>query len=428
MEKKLVKLGEAAAMIGSTPATLRKWEETDELLPARKTKGGMLIAHKIELRPTAEQADYLNRACGARRHCYNQLLGYFGQDGVKWSKAAAYQHYSEVLRVQFPWYLEVSSRVTRNAIDDLDRAYQHFFRRVKAKAKKLGYPQFKKKNVDDAFALREPSKFAVDGRELRIEKLKTRIQLRQRLRFTGKTKQATISKRAGRFYVSILVETNDYQLHAPEQASVGVDLGVKALATLSNGEVIPANQRLKKNLKHLQRRQRNLSRKQNGSRRRAKAKLSVARLHERISNQRRAVLHDLSDRLTRTYQVITLENLNVSGMTKNRPLARAVSDAGLGELRRQIDYKAQWRGVTVVMADRWFPSTKTCHACGQHHPEMVLGVDTLRCDCGHVMDRDLNAAKNLDRYGLDRLDALRPDVKRTQELSKTASAASAATA
>ncbi|WP_221914016.1 RNA-guided endonuclease InsQ/TnpB family protein [Thiorhodospira sibirica] len=382
----------------------------------------MLIANKIELRPTPEQADYLNRACGARRHCDNQLLHYFSQDGVKWSKAAAYPYYIQVLRVQFSWYAEVSSRVTRNAIDDLDNAFKHFFRRVKAKANKPGYPRFKKKDLHDSFALRESGKCDVDGRTLRIEKLKTRIKMRQGLRFTGQTKQVTISKRAGRFYASILVDTDEYNPHAPEHASVGVDLGIKDLATLSTGEVIPANQRLKKHLKYLKRRQRNLSRKVKGSRRSAKAKLSVARLHQRISHQRKAVLHELSDKLTRTYQVITLEDLNVSGMIKNHCLARAIADAGFGELRRQIEYKAAWRGVTVIFANRFYPSSKTCHACGKIH-DMPLNQRTMACDCGHVMDRDLNAAKNLDRYGLDRLDALRPDVKRTQEPSQTASAA-----
>lgn len=379
----------------------------------------MLIANKIELRPTAEQADYLNRACGARRHCYNQLLAHFSKDGARWSKAAAYQYYMTVLRVQFPWYSEVSIRVTRNAIDDLDRAYQHFFRRVKAKAKKPGYPQFKKKDIDDSFAMREPSKFDVDGRELRIEKLKTRIKMRQPLRFTGQTKQATISKKAGRFFVSILSDTDEYNPHTPDKPSVGVDFGIKDLAVLSTGEVIPANQKLKKNLKQLKRRQRNLSRTVKGSRRRAKAKLKVAKLHARISHQRQAVLHELSDKLTRTYKIITIEDLNVSGMMKNRSLARAVSDAGFGELRRQIEYKAAWRGVTVVIANRWFPSSKTCHVCGQVH-NMPLSQRTMICDCGNVMDRDLNAALNLNEYGLD---TLKPDLKRTQESGKTASAA-----
>lgn len=380
----------------------------------------MLIANKIELRPTPEQADSLNHACGARRHCYNQLLAHFSQDGVKWSKATAYPYYMKVLRVQFPWYAEVSSRVTRNAIDDLDNAFRHFFRRVK-NGEKSGYPQFKKKDVNDAFALREEAKFDVEGRELRIEKLKTRIKMRQPLRWTGKTKQLTISKKAGRYYVSVLLETEDYNPHNPEQASVGVDFGIKELATLSTGEVIPANQKLKKNLKLLKRRQRNWSRKVKGSQRRAKAKLSVAKLHQRISNQRAAVLHELSDKLTRTYQVITIEDLNVKGMTKNRKLARVIADAGFGELRRQIEYKAHWRGVTVVIAHRFFPSSKMCHVCSQVH-DMPLDKRIMACDCGNVLDRDLNAARNLDQYGLD---ALKPDLKRALESCQTVASAAA---
>ncbi len=374
----------------------------------------MLLAHKIELRPTQEQADYLSRACGSRRHCFNQLLAHFSQDDVKWSKAAAYQYYIKVVRPQFPWYNEVSARATRNAIDDLDNAFKHFFRRVKL-GEKPGFPKFKKKDINDSFALREPPKFDVVGRELRIEKLKTRIKMRQKLRWEGKTKQVTLSKRAGKFYASILVETEDYHPHAPEQESIGVDFGVKSLATLSNGDVVGANQKLKVSLKKLARKQRRLSRKQSGSNRSAKAKTSIAKLHKRISDQRQAVLHELSDKLTREFKVISIENLNVSGMLKNHNLARAVSDAGFGTLRQMIEYKAELRGGTVVVIDCWSPSTKTCSRCGQLH-DMPLGRDIMRCDCGNTMDRDLNAAVNIDRLGLHTLTA---DLKCTQESDKT---------
>lgn len=383
----------------------------------------MLIAHKIELRPTPEQADYLNRACGARRHCYNQLLAHFGQEGVKWSKAAAYQHYITVIRPQFPWYNEVSSRVTRNAIDDLDSAFAGFFRRVKAKAKKPGFPKFKKKDVRDSFSLRESTKFDVEGRELRLEKLKSKIALRQKLRFSGKTKQVTVSKRAGKYFASILVETDDYDPKSPQKDVVGVDFGIKSLAVLSNGEEIPANQALKRNLGKLKKLQRSLSRKKKGSNRRAKAKLKIAKLHLRISQQRQAMLHLLSDKLTKEYKVVVIEDLNVSGMLKNRHLARAVADAGFHELRRQIEYKAKWRAGSVVIANQWFPSSKTCHQCGQVH-DMPLSQRQMVCDCGLNMDRDLNAAKNLELYGRDSLER---DLNRTQELSQSASAASMVT-
>lgn len=373
----------------------------------------MLLAHQIELRPTPPQTDYLARACGSRRHCYNQLLAHFKQPGVKWSKVAAYQHYIKVIRPAFPWYNEVSSRVTRNAIDDLDNAFKHFFRRVQ-RGQKPGFPQFKKKGVSDSFALRESAKFDVEGRSLRIERLNRRVQLRQPLRFTGQAKQVTIRRKAGTFYAAILVDTHDYNPHPPEGEAVGVDLGVKSLAVLSDGTVFPANRKLKANLRRLKRRQRRLSQKVKGSHRRAKAKTSLAKLHQRIANQRKAVLHDVSDHLTRHYKVVCIEDLNVCGMTKNHRLARAVNDAGFGTLRQMIEYKAALRGGTVAVIDRFAPSSNMCSACGQLHA-MPLDKRMMVCDCGNVMDRDLNAANNILKLGLD---TLTPDLKRAQESRK----------
>ena len=159
----------------------------------------MLLAHKIRIYPTEEQADYLDRACGSRRHCFNQLLAHFKQDGVNWSKNAAVDVY-KALREEFDWYSEVSQRVTRNAIDDLDSAFKHFFRRVKA-GQTPGFPRFKKRGTNDSFALREAIKFDVDGHWLRIEKLKTWIKLSQKVRFNGEHRQVTISRTAdGKYF------------------------------------------------------------------------------------------------------------------------------------------------------------------------------------------------------------------------------------
>lgn len=377
----------------------------------------MLLAHKIELYPTPEQADYIDRACGSRRHAYNHLLAHFRQEGMKWSKKAAVDYFMQVLRPEFPWYSEVSARVTRNAIDDLDNAFRHFFRRVKLR-QKPGYPTFHKKGVNESFALREKLKFSVEGRMLRVERLKTKIRMRQELRFTGTPCQVTISKRAGRYYAAILVDAQDYE--SKEQARlpiIGVDLGIKDLATISDGTVVTANQKLKQSLRCLRRRQRNLSRKQRGSNRRAKAKLSVAKLHKRIADQRQAVLHETSDMLTRKADVIVLEDLNVKGMVRNRSLARAISDAGFGALRHMIEYKSALRGCVVILAGRFYPSSKTCSACGGVKTDLTLADRKFTCtDCGHTMDRDLNAAMNLEKYGLHRLAAVH---KRTQEEGET---------
>jgi putative transposase len=313
--------------------------------------------------------------------------------------------------------------VTRNAIDNLDNAFKHFFRRCKS-GDEPGFPKFKKKGVNDSFALREAEKFDVGGRRLRIEKLPTRIRMRQKVRFSGSYKQVTLSQRAGKYFASVLVETQDYNPHAPDKDRVGVDFGIKELATLSTGEAIPANQKLKCNLKALKRRSRNLSRKQKGSHRRAKAKLSLARLHLRIANQRQAALHVLSDRLTREYKTVVIEDLNVRGMVRNHRLACAVSDAGFGMLRRQLEYKAELRGTRIVLADRFFPSSRLCAGCGQLH-DMPLERRVMNCECGTVFDRDHNAAMNLLKYGLDTL-AL--DLKRTQETGQTGTPARLMTA
>ncbi|MFZ2727177.1 MAG: RNA-guided endonuclease TnpB family protein [Methylococcaceae bacterium] len=372
----------------------------------------MLLAHKIELRPTLEQKEYLDKACGCKRHCYNQLLAHFSKPENKWSKASAYQHYITIIRKEFNWYNEVSSRITRNAIDDLDNAFKHFFRRIKLK-KTAGFPRFKKKDINDSFALRESAKFDVIGRELRIEKLKTRIEMRQTLRFQGQTKQVTISKRAGKYFASILVETNDYNPNDNNrQESVGVDFGIKDLAVLSTGKIFTANQKLKGSLNKLAKLQKNFAKKVKCSNQRAKAKLKIQKLHFRIAKQRQAVLHELSDYLTKNFNIITIEDLNVKGMIKNKKLSRAISDAGLGYLRQMIEYKAKLRNCIVVIANQFYPSSKICSCCGKIKNDLKLADRIFVCDCGFNANRDLNAALNLNKYGRD---TLQPDLKRAFE-------------
>lgn len=267
--------------------------------------------------------------------------------------------------------------------------------------------------LNESFAIREAEKFKVVGRTLRIEKLKTRIEMRQSLRFGGKLKQVTLSKRAGTYFASFLVDTNEYDpKDVDRQESVGIDFGIKSLATLSNGEVFPKNQKLKDNLRKLQKLQRTLARKEKGSNRRAKAKRKIQRLHFRIARQRESTLHVVSDYLTKTFNMITLEDLNVKGMVKNRNLSRAISDAGFGMLRQFIEYKAKLRNCIVVIADRFFPSSKTCSECEAKQEHLTLAARIFSCDCGLVMDRDLNAAKVLNKYGHD---TIQRDLKGTSE-------------
>jgi len=363
----------------------------------------MLLAHKIELQPNEAQKEYLNKACGTVRHCYNQLLERFSKKENPFSLKAAYDFYKNTIREQFEWYQEISFHVSANAIQDLNSGFQHFFRRVKKKKKgeKPGFPKFKSKDIKESFSIRTPQKFGVFGNRLRIEKLKSYIRMREPIRLQGQLKQVTISKKAGRYFASFLIETEDYVQNYPNrQKSVGVDLGIKTLATLSNGEVYENYRLLQKNLRKLKKLQRNFARKKDrDSNRRARAKLQIQKLHFRIAKQRAAIAHQLSNYLTKTFDRIVLEDLNVKGMMKNRKLSRAIADVGFGMLRHFIEYKAKLRNCVVVIADRFFPSSKTCSRCGTVKQDLTLADRIYSCDCGLVIDRDLNAALNLNNYG-----------------------------
>ena len=170
------------------------------------------------------------------------------------------------------------------------------------------------------------------------------------------------------------------------------------MATLSNGESFPASQPLKKEIRKLKKLQRNMSRKVIGSNRRARAKLKLQKLHFRVARQREAILHQLSDYLTKTFDRIVIEDLNVKGMIKNRKLSRAIADVGFGMLRQMIEYKAKLRNCIVVIANRFFPSSKTCSSCGQIKQDLTLKDRIYSCDCGLTIDRDLNAALMLNKY------------------------------
>lgn len=223
--------------------------------------------------------------------------------------------------------------------------------------------------------------------------------MREPLRFTGKIMSATISRVADRWFVSLTVETPD-DSHLPKaenQGAVGVDLGVSALATLSTGEPpIPGPKPHKALLKRVRRLSRSLSRKQKGSTNRRKAKAKLARLHARIANLRQDALHKLTTGLTRRLHTLGIEDLNVRGMMANRHLARSIADMGFFEFRRQLEYKAAMRGGVVVVADRWYSSSKTCSNCGHKLETLPLAVRKWTCPaCGTTHDRDLNAAINL---------------------------------
>lgn len=364
----------------------------------------MIVAHKIALDPNNVQATYFAKAAGTARFAYNWALAEWQRQYEAWkadnslpkpSQQALRRQLNAIKRAQFPWMLDVTKNAPQMAIIQLGEAFKNFF------AGRASYPQFRKKGVHDRFTLTN-DQFSIDGCRIRIPNLGW-VRMRESLRFAGKIMSATISRVADRWFVSITVDTDDMPKHKAEnQGVVGVDFGVSALATLSTGEPpIPGPKPHKALLNRLRRLSRSLSRKQKGSRNRAKTRTKLARLHARIANIRQDALHKLTTDLTRRFHTIGIEDLNVRGMMRNRHLARSIADMGFFEFRRQLEYKAAMRGGQVVVADRWFPSSKTCSACGSVQQDMPLSVRQWICpDCGACHDRDLNAARNLATYAV----------------------------
>ena len=357
-----------------------------------------LLAHKIELKPNNKQATYFSKACGVARKAYNWGLDEWQKEyaaGGKPSETALRRKLNSIKRKQFPWMLEVTKNAPQMAIIQLGQAFKNFF------AKRTSYPTFRKKWIDDRFSLTN-DQFKVDASRIRIPNLGW-VRMRESLRFIGKIQSATISRVSDKWFVSITVETQKLpeKTANENQVAVGVDLGVLHFAKLSNGEIVAGPKPHKTLLNRLKRLSKSLSRKQKGSNNRIKAKIKLSRLHARISNIRRDSIHQLTTNLTQNFTHIGIEDLNVKGMMRNRRLSRSIADMGFHEFRRQLEYKASLYGSTVVIADRWFASSKICSCCGYKIERLDLSIREWTCiQCGTHHDRDFNAAKNLEKMAV----------------------------
>lgn len=297
---------------------------------------------------------------------------------------------------------ESSKCAPQEALRNLDKAFANFFRRVQLKKQgklkgNVGFPKFKSKKCGlGRFRLTGTNR--VFEKHIQLPRLgKLKLMERGYLPTAGvKVLSATVSEQAGRWFVSLQVETDMPDPVTSDKPIAGVDLGVKAMATVSDGAVIPNPRALQRNLRKVKQLQRKVSRKVKGSANRRKAVKRLARAHRRVANIRRDALHQATTTLAKTKSVIVMEDLHVSGMLKNHTLARAISDVGLGEFRRQLDYKTTWYGSRLMMADRFFPSSKKCSRCRSVKEELSLSERVFKCGvCGFECDRDLNAALNL---------------------------------
>jgi putative transposase len=358
-------------------------------------------AYHYRFYPTPEQAMVLARTFGSARFVYNWALRLRTDAYYQRQERIGYHDVSAALTTlkqqqETAWLNEVSSVPLQQALRHLDKAFRHFFEG------RATYPTFHKKHGRQA-ATYASSAFRWDAetRALTLAKMDAPLDIHWSRSFTGTPTTVTISKdTSGRYFVSFLVEEEVAALLVVN-AMVGIDVGLKDVAVLSSGEKIANPRHLQRSERRLKHVQRNLSRKQKGSKNREQARLKVAREHARIADQRRDGLHKLTTRLIRENQTICVESLAVKNMVRNRTLAKAISDAGWGELVRQLEYKAEWYGRTLVKIDRWYPSSKRCHACGHVLDSLLLDVRQWTCpECGVRHDRDINAAKNILAVGL----------------------------
>ena len=367
----------------------------------------MEYSYKFRLYPTAAQREQISRNFGCCRYVFNRFLAQRQEQYRNTGKAPTRFEQDKnltALKQELPWLKEADSTSLQATLQDLDAAFQNFFRRVK-RGEKPGYPQFKsKRNLKQSYKSKcvGANIKIVDEKHIQLPKLgKMRCAISKEVR--GRILSATVSKTpSGKYFVSLCCTEVDIPTLAKTGAVIGVDLGINALAITSDGTKYQNNKYTYKAEKQLARLQRSLSRKTKDSNNREKTRIQIARLQEKVANQRKDALHKLTTDLVRNYDIICIEDLNVKGMEKNHRLAKSVADASFGELCRQLKYKADWYGKKVSIVDRFYPSSQLCSCCNtQWSGTKDLSVREWVCPkCGAIHDRDVNAARNILNEGL----------------------------
>jgi putative transposase len=358
--------------------------------------------YKYRCYPTDQQAAELARTFGCVRLVYNRALDARTAAWFQEQRRISYVQTSAMLTEwkrlpELAFLNEVSSVPLQQALRHLQGAFAAFW------GKRASYPRFKSKKRSRGSAEYTRSAFRYRDGQLTLAKLADPLPIRwsRPLPEGAEPSTVTVSRDpAGRWFVSLLVSETIQPL-PPSSSQVGLDAGLTSLVTLSTGEKIANPRHERRDRDRLARAQRALARKQKGSVNRAKARVRVARAHARIADRRRDHLHKLSTRLVRENQAVVIEDLHVRGMIANHSLARAISDAAWAQLRGLLEYKCAWYGRTLTVVDRWFPSSKTCSACGHLADTLPLAVRGWTCKgCGTSHDRDINAARNILAAGL----------------------------
>lgn len=353
--------------------------------------------YKFRLQPNADQASRLSQHFGVCRYVYNHFLNKRHKTYRETGKGSNYHKDCAeltLLKKELNWIGEANSQSLQQELKNLDTAFNRFFK------KQAKFPKFHSKKTDkQSFCV--PQSVTIRENRIQLPKFREGIKFKKHRPIEGEIRHATVSRnRAGQHYVCICVEREMTKLK-PNDKVVGVDLGLKDLATCSNGEVFENIRPYHKLQRRLRRLQQSVSRKVKGSHNHTKAKGLVAKCHQKIASIRSNHLHQVSKSLVNENQVIVLEDLNIKGMMANRCLAKSVADVSLNALVRQIEYKAGWYGREVTRIDRWYPSSKTCHVCDYINQGLTLSDREWTCPrCKKEHDRDFNASVNILQEGL----------------------------
>lgn len=356
--------------------------------------------HKIKLTPTTNQQHFFRCSSGVARFSYNWAINKWKELYGSGSKPSAYtliKIQNSIKREEFPWMLDVGKCAPQYAIHNLESAFKRMW---KGLAK---YPAFKKKGINDSFVAVENRKdFKQKDFKLWIPRLGW-VKCCENLRFEGKVNYVTVKRIANMWFAVVNIEIEDKPIEVPmvreNQATIGIDMGIKSMLVLSDGTVFENPKALRSNLKSLKRLQRGISRKVKGSNNRFKQRMRVARKHYRISCIRSNAIHQATTAIVKQYDRIVIETLRPGNMVKNHSLAQAVSDVSFSEIKRQLTYKSQWFGKELILANQWFASSKICSGCGHKKETLSLKERFYQCEnCGLEIDRDLNAANNLASY------------------------------
>lgn len=368
----------------------------------------MQAAYVFRMYPTAAQREAIARTFGCCRWVYNRCLELRQSEYRETGKTLSLNSLMKLIpgwKRESPWLAEADAVALQQAVRDLDKAYRNFFR----EPGKVGFPRFKSKRTPrQSYRTQCPKGRStvevVDRRHVKLPKLGL-VHAHVTREVKGRILSATVSRTpSGKFFVSLCIECEDAKTwEIPENApeATGVDSGIADLAITSEGRKFANPKATKKLERKLAREQRRLSRKQKESANRERQRIRVARVHERIANTRKDALHKATTAIVRESKAVVVEDLNVRGMVRNRKLAKAVEDASMSEMVRQLEYKCARHGRRFVKIDRWFPSSKTCSCCGHVLEELSLSIRRWECPvCATLHDRDVNAAVNIAREGM----------------------------